>query len=124
MKPEITDEDMNKCLVGSCPDVGILRKFQLTDAQILKLCVLSVDSENVANLCESTIPLSEHHINYLLENSKPVSIPHIFLLIGSLTPKQIMLGLNSDAYNVRIAAYQHKCCTDEQKVFYHLKWGK
>lgn len=39
-----------------------------------------------------------------------------------LRPDQIQKGLESPVELVRSMAYKNPCCTDEQKVWYHLKW--
>lgn len=42
----------------------------------------------------------------------------------TMTPEQIQKGLNHRNRRVRFKAYNHECCTEEQKVKYHLMNGK
>lgn len=68
--------------------------------------------------------LKPHHIDILLSSSVLYDVYSTFTNIDKLTPSQIEFGLSYEDRNVRLLALNHPCCTEAQKVKYHLGRGE
>lgn len=67
--------------------------------------------------------LTDSHVDTILSQGFWERAVDIFELRHTLTPRQIRFGLRHVYPIVYEAAYNHPCCTEEQKVWYHLTKG-
>lgn len=106
--------------------ISILSKTRLDDTQIAKYCAMLEFShyeiyKPVGFLVKTNQKLTSNHVDILLQSYR-----HRFDVISMfeyLTPEQIDRCLHDISILVREAAYNHPCCTESQKVWYHLTYG-
>lgn len=131
-KPVLTDEEFEAVMKSKLSGSGeILNSYDFTHDQTTTLCVCCASSSMpsgyvitlVSGEIMDAIPLTTEHIDILLHSDYEIDPYQVFLNGCLLEPHQIEFGLNHDTPNIRVEAYNHPCCTDEQKVKYHLKWG-
>lgn len=67
--------------------------------------------------------LTDRHVDTILSHGLWMLALAIFDLRYSLTPSQIEFGLRHEYPIIYEAAYKHPCCTEEQRVWYHLTKG-
>lgn len=94
----------------------------LTSQQISTLIDVSIELGGVSNAV-IRLPLAREHLDLLLSRAYDYGRFIVFDRVEQLEPSHIDKGLNDEHSFVRLTAYNHKCCTVEQKVKYHLKWG-
>lgn len=66
--------------------------------------------------------IKPEHIDKIMEIGCSPDIDLIYSMCETLTPSQIEFGLARSAFAV--AAYNHPCCTEEQKVRHNLMGGR
>lgn len=95
---------------------------QMTPQQIGVMLNLAIEYGEASSAIDN-FPLSNEHADLILDTNYTYGKQMIFEKFNTLTPEQISRGLGDDDFTVRRAAYRHECCTEAQKVWYHLKWG-
>lgn len=110
------------------------RKYLVLHAGVLKWIMQGVFTEQQLDwLCYFVMDNRYTYADVLLEH-QPLTNEQIELLLqchssarcilernsDKLTTHHIEIGLKSQWPNVRDAAYNHPCCTEEQRVKYHL----
>lgn len=141
MRNTITDEEFYRVLklnaFQSSQDDPTYWEFS-TDNFITSLCSdCALSDSQIEFLCHSAITayhgfsdkllklleLKEKHIDILLGARFDTDREKVFLHCRWLSQNRIEIGLNDRCPEVRLAAYDHSCCTEAQKVAYHLKYG-
>lgn len=102
----------------------LVDKETLTDHQIEMICrytsISFPDSVFVRDLFKFQ-NVTSHHIDLLLANPETVGVYYVFIFCKHFTPEQIKIGLTNEFQLTRDIAYSHPCCTDELRVWYHLR---
>lgn len=95
-----------------------------TDEELTELCHhVVIDAFECVSDYVSHTKLKPHHIDIILTGKHEYDIEQVFRHCVNLTPEQIMFGLNHPDSFVRKYAAKNPCCTESQKVWYHLKYG-
>lgn len=103
---------------------NIIRGADFTDEQLSIVCRFAAHHGN-SNIVKMSIFLTHHmfgshHLDILIGGSCDKPALEVFKTFCDLEPCNIDTGLKSRYKEVRDAAYNHPCCTEEQKVWYHL----
>lgn len=100
----------------------------MTDDHLMKWCQSLLANSETARPWPSQYHtanydlLKPHHVDLLL-NGGVYAAYTTLMTVDNMTTEQIDFGLNHASPKVREAAYTHRCCTDSQRVKFHLKWG-
>lgn len=103
-------------------DFDIVRHSKFTHGQLVRLCkhIAKHDNFHLRTLLDYHA-LDLEHIEILLKECVLAHDAHyVFIFFAYLEPRHIEIGLQHKEKIVREAAYNHSCCTDEQKVRYML----
>lgn len=140
MKRDITDDELQSILeqlrVARSGDYyssvvfksfSFLETVNLTHDQLSSLCVSGLVP---AKYLFEYFDISSDHIDLILTQfaNSASWVSSVFTFAKSLNKEQIDFGLKYDkshysSQNVRLAAYNHPCCTESQKVRYNLSKG-
>lgn len=108
-------------------EVSNMFDHEFTHDQLTEICYTALEELLHFQLIEvivSRLPLTDDHVDILLNSRWGVDVGAVFTSRIVMTPAQIEFGLTHELPAVRDAAFNHPCCTDEQKVKYSLKRNK
>lgn len=129
----MTDEEFEEMLRRFKMSDGVqkvtpdLTSYKFTPEQITRLCVISTSDFPDLYLDEEQIlqylMVSPTDIDLFIGSSHFWDRLCVLMYCPSLLPYQMDKLLTDSSIDVRADAVSHPCCTDEQKVAYHLKYG-
>lgn len=122
MKPEISNDEL-VVLVSRVDGVSKLHNYTLTTKQLIYLSGKSSPSRFEQLINE--VDLTEGFITFCIRSGTVWKTEKVFTHGKHLKipPHHIKTGLAHRVASIREAAANHPCCTDEQRVKFHLKSG-